>query len=100
MKKSELKKQLEQQIKINNIAVGENYNLNKTINELEAELEFIKQCLDESEESKKKFLNKNIGMQKALNIMGKNYEKHMEIAEKEIARLNVIIDYLETRDLK
>ena len=100
MKKAELQKQLEHQTEINNISVGENYNLNKTINELETELEFIKQCLYEAEDSNNRFLNKDIGMQKALNVMGKNYEKHMEIAEKEIARLNVIIDYLETKDLK
>jgi len=64
MKKSELKKQLEQQKKINNIAVGENYCLNQ-----------------------------------ALNTMEKHYNSHMEIAEKEIGRLNVIINYLETKGL-
>ena len=100
MKKAELKKQLKQQKKINNIAVGENYNLNKTINELEAELEFIKQCLYESEDSNNRFLNKDIGMQKALNTMEKHYDSHMEIAEKEIERLHVIINYLETKGLK
>ena len=42
----------------------------------------------------------NLNLNKALETMEEIYEKRMDIGEKEIERLNVIIDYLETKDLK
>ena len=35
-----------------------------------------------------------------MDKMEKHYDSHMEIAEKEIERLQVIINYYETKDLK
>ena len=37
---------------------------------------------------------------KALNVMEEHYNKHMEVAENEIKRLNQIIFYLETKCMK
>ncbi len=71
-----LKKQLKKQKEINNIAAGENYYLNEELNHA-------------------KTMNKNLA--DGVDSMEKHYNSHMEIAEKEIARLNIIIDYLEVK---
>ena len=71
-----LKKQLKKQKEINNIAVGENYYLNEELNT-------------------QKTINKNLT--DSLDTMEKYYSSHLEVAEKEIARLNIIIRYLETK---
>ena len=72
MKKKELKKQLEQQIKINNIAVGENYSLNQEVERLRAE---------------------NYALDAEVN----RTETHMRLCEKANERYKTIISYLEQK---
>ena len=73
-----LKKQLKKQKEINDIAVADNYYLNKELN---------------------KEREKNNKLKQEIDTMEKHYNSHMDIAEKEISRLNVIINYLEIKGI-
>ena len=56
----------------------------------------LKDRLDIANETIEYQLEDIVGLHK----MEKHYDSHMEIAENEIKRLNVIIHYLETKDMK
>ncbi len=65
--------------------------------EMQKEIERLEGQLVTQKEANGLLSGENCKLKKIYSVMEKHFDSQMKIAEKEIKRLNVIVDYLETR---